>query len=73
VPVVTAGFPWSFLCHALAGIDTTICDLYDKIKEKRICELLEGKLTSITLGVQHESRHLTKGRSGKTGQAARLT
>jgi L-alanine-DL-glutamate epimerase-like enolase superfamily enzyme len=40
-------FPWSFVCRALAGIDTAIWDLYGKIKEKPVCELLGGKMTSI--------------------------
>jgi len=36
-------FPWSFVCRALAGVDTAIWDLYGKIKAKPVCELLGGK------------------------------
>ncbi len=36
-------FPWSYVCRALAGIDTAIWDLYGKIREKPVCELLGGK------------------------------
>ena len=35
--------PWSFVCRALAGVDTAIWDLYGKIKGKPVCELLGGK------------------------------
>ena len=40
-------FPWSFVCRALAGIDTALWDLYGKIKEKPVYELLGSKKTSI--------------------------
>jgi L-alanine-DL-glutamate epimerase-like enolase superfamily enzyme len=36
-------FPWSYVCRALAGVDTAIWDLYGKIKAKPVCELLGGK------------------------------
>jgi L-alanine-DL-glutamate epimerase-like enolase superfamily enzyme len=36
-------FPWSYVCRALAGVDTAIWDLYGKIKGKPVCELLGGK------------------------------
>jgi L-alanine-DL-glutamate epimerase-like enolase superfamily enzyme len=36
-------FPWSYVCRALAGIDTAIWDLYGKIKGKSVCELVGGK------------------------------
>jgi L-alanine-DL-glutamate epimerase-like enolase superfamily enzyme len=36
-------FPWSYVCRALAGVDTAIWDLYGKIKAKSVCELLGGK------------------------------
>lgn len=36
-------FPWSYVCRALAGIDTAIWDLYGKIKGKPVCALLGGK------------------------------
>jgi L-alanine-DL-glutamate epimerase-like enolase superfamily enzyme len=37
-------FPWSYVCRALAGVDTAIWDLYGKIKGKAVCELLGGKI-----------------------------
>jgi len=36
-------FPWSYVCRALAGVDTAVWDLYGKIKAKPVCELLGGK------------------------------
>jgi L-alanine-DL-glutamate epimerase-like enolase superfamily enzyme len=36
-------FPWSYVCRALAGIDTAIWDLYGHIKGKPVCALLGGK------------------------------
>jgi L-alanine-DL-glutamate epimerase-like enolase superfamily enzyme len=37
-------FPWSFLCRALAGIDTALWDLYGQITEKPVAVLLGGKV-----------------------------
>ncbi len=36
-------FPWSFVCRALSGVDTAIWDLYGKIRDKPVCELIGGK------------------------------
>ncbi len=36
-------FPWSYVCRALAGVDTALWDLYGKIRGKPVCELLGGK------------------------------
>ncbi len=36
-------FPWSYVCRALAGVDTAIWDLYGKITGRAVCELLGGK------------------------------
>src|SRR5262249_26299239 len=36
-------FPWSFVCRALAGVDTAIWDLIGKRHKKGVCELLGGK------------------------------
>ncbi len=35
-------FPWTYVCRALAGVDTAIWDLYGRIKKKPVCELLGG-------------------------------
>jgi len=39
----TMKFPWSYVCRALAGVDTAIWDLYGQIKGKPVCELVGGK------------------------------
>lgn len=36
-------FPWSYVCRALAGVDTALWDLYGKIKGKPVCALLGGR------------------------------
>ncbi len=36
-------FPWSFVCRALAGVDTALWDLHGKTTGKSVCELLGGK------------------------------
>lgn len=37
-------FPWSFVCRALGGVDTAIWDLYGRIKQKPVTELLGGQV-----------------------------
>lgn len=36
-------FPWSYVCRALAGLDTALWDLLGKREEKSVCELLGGR------------------------------
>jgi len=36
-------FPWSFVCRALAGVDTAIWDLLGRREKKSVCELIGGK------------------------------
>jgi L-alanine-DL-glutamate epimerase-like enolase superfamily enzyme len=36
-------YPWSFVCRALAGLDTAIWDLHGRREGKSVCELLGGK------------------------------
>jgi len=36
-------FPWSFVCRALAGLDTALWDIHGKTAGKSVCELLGGK------------------------------
>ena len=36
-------FPWSYVCRALAGLDTAIWDLHGKHAKRSVCELLGGK------------------------------
>ena len=40
-------FPWSFVCRALTGVDTAIWDLFGKIKQQSVCELLGGQSRSL--------------------------
>ena len=35
-------FPWSYVCRALAGLDTALWDLRGKAEGKSVCELLGG-------------------------------
>jgi len=36
-------FPWSYVCRALAGLDTALWDIRGKSENKSVCELLGGK------------------------------
>ena len=36
-------YPWSFVNRALTGVDTALWDLYGKIVEKPVCELIGGR------------------------------
>ena len=36
-------YPWSYVCRALAGVDTALWDLYGKIKDRPVCQLVGGK------------------------------
>lgn len=40
-------FPWSFVCRALAGIDTALWDLYGQITQKPVAVLLGGSVRPI--------------------------
>jgi len=40
-------YPWSFVCRALAGLDTAIWDLLGKREKKSVCELLGGRIRPI--------------------------
>lgn len=35
-------FPWSYVCRALAGLDTAVWDLLGKHADRSVCELLGG-------------------------------
>lgn len=37
-------FPWSFICRALAGVDTALWDLYGQLTGKPVAELLGGSV-----------------------------
>ncbi len=36
-------FPGSYMCRALGGLDTAIWDLYGKVADRPVCELVGGK------------------------------
>jgi len=40
-------YPWSFICRALAGLDTAVWDLLAKREKKSVCELLGGQIRPI--------------------------
>ncbi|MHC4295400.1 MAG: mandelate racemase/muconate lactonizing enzyme family protein [Planctomycetota bacterium] len=46
-------FPWSYVCRALAGVDTALWDLRGKLEGKSVCELLGG--TPRAIGVYGSS------------------
>ena len=41
-------YPWTYVCRALTGLDTAIWDLYGKLKNKPVFELLGGQGGTIT-------------------------
>jgi L-alanine-DL-glutamate epimerase-like enolase superfamily enzyme len=43
LPVQEHKFPGSYLCRALAGLDTALWDLRGKLENKSVCELLGGR------------------------------
>jgi len=52
-------YPWSYVNRALGGIDTAIWDLYGKIREKPVCELLGGKVRPVKIYGSSMSRTTT--------------
>ena len=52
-------FPWSYVCRAIGGVDTAIWDLYGKIKQKPVVELLGGKAVPITAYASSMHRDIT--------------
>jgi L-alanine-DL-glutamate epimerase-like enolase superfamily enzyme len=40
-------FPWSYVNRALTGVDTAIWDMYGKILDKSVCELIGGRVKPI--------------------------
>jgi len=60
-------FPWSYVCRALAGVDTAIWDLYGKIRGKPVCVLVGGKTDPFPVYGSSMRRDITPG-----DEAARL-
>ena len=42
-------FPWSYVLRALGGVETAIWDLYGKIREQPVCELLGGEVKPVPI------------------------
>jgi L-alanine-DL-glutamate epimerase-like enolase superfamily enzyme len=74
-------FPWSFICRALAGLDTALWDLLGKRSGKSVCELLGGKPRSFpvygssmsrTITPEEEAKRLIRLRDGKGFRAFKV-
>jgi L-alanine-DL-glutamate epimerase-like enolase superfamily enzyme len=42
-------FPGSYVCRALAGVDTALWDIRGKLERKSVCELIGGRLRPLTV------------------------
>jgi L-alanine-DL-glutamate epimerase-like enolase superfamily enzyme len=51
-------FPWSFVCRALAGVDTAVWDLLGKREKRSVCELIGGKPRPFTVYGSSMSRSI---------------
>jgi L-alanine-DL-glutamate epimerase-like enolase superfamily enzyme len=54
-------FPGSYRCRALAGLDTALWDLYGKVKNKPVVELLGGKPGKLRTYASSMKRDITPG------------
>ena len=54
-------FPWSFLCRALAGVDTALWDLYGQITGKPVAVLLGGSVRPLPAYGSSMRRDITPG------------
>jgi L-alanine-DL-glutamate epimerase-like enolase superfamily enzyme len=52
-------FPGSYLCRALAGLDTALWDLRGKLEGKSVCELLGGEPRSLRVYASSMRRDIT--------------
>ena len=57
--VETFKYPGSFVCRALAGLDTAIWDLRGQLESKSVCELLGGAPCALTPYGSSMSREIT--------------
>ena len=58
-------FPWSFVCRALAGVDTAIWDLLGKRAGKSVCALLGGTPRPLAVYGSSMSRSIQPADEGK--------
>lgn len=52
-------FPWSYVCRAMAGVETAVWDMIGKTRNKPVCELLGGNPISLTAYGSSMSRRIT--------------
>ena len=52
-------YPWSYVNRALGGIDTAIWDLYGRIRQQPVCELLGGTVKPVRVYGSSMSRTTT--------------
>jgi len=52
-------FPWSYVCRALAGVDTAIWDLLGKRRGKSVCELLGQRRKEVAVYGSSMRRDIT--------------
>jgi L-alanine-DL-glutamate epimerase-like enolase superfamily enzyme len=52
-------FPGSYLCRALAGLDTALWDLRGKLEGRSVCELLGGKPRALRVYASSMRRDIT--------------
>lgn len=57
--------PWSYVCRALSGVDTALWDLYGKIKNLPVCELLGARAADYMIYGSSMSRTITPEDEGK--------
>ena len=59
VPEREHKFPGSYLCRALAGLDTALWDLRGKLEGKSVCELLGGRPRALPVYASSMRRDIT--------------
>ncbi len=52
-------FPWSYVCRALAGLETALWDIKGKLENKSVCELLGGSPRAIPVYGSSMRRDIT--------------
>ncbi|MGH7039049.1 MAG: mandelate racemase/muconate lactonizing enzyme family protein [Acetobacteraceae bacterium] len=59
IPMREHKFPGSYLCRAMAGIDTALWDLRGKLEDKSVCELLGGTPRRLRVYASSMKRDIT--------------
>ncbi|MEK7767275.1 MAG: mandelate racemase/muconate lactonizing enzyme family protein, partial [bacterium] len=63
-------FPGSYVCRALAGLETALWDLHGKMQKKSVCELLGGRPRALPAYGSSMRRDITPER--EAGRLARM-